>query len=478
MMKKIIVLTLVLSLISGIGVMGQKSIANPLKLNNGPHLFIDDYLIAEQSFLNRVVNNPEKLEKPVLAGGEKPVQVFLPYLSVLHDPQAGKYRLWTGALKESKEKKNYCHTVYTESLDGIHWGRPEILKEPQKVQLNCKVIDRGIDFSDKQKRYVMGVYLFKGLRIFTSPDGFAWSPLSDETVILHSLDINSLHWDPIRNQYIAIVSRWKKGFGDPAYPLVDDTRRIPYESVSNDLVNWEPMWQIFSPNMTPIEKGETQFYGMSGIIARGDLLIGLVKVLRDDLNATYGKDAKGMGELERKAGGIGYTVLAWSHDGRTWERDYEPFIPRNYMPGTFDHAMAWGDEQIIVGDETFIYYGGYERGHKVNRFEERHIGLARMPIDRYVSRDADLINMGTLITKPLIINAESLTVNANVKEMARVRVLDSKHKPLHDYGWINFSGDSIAHKIAWIKSLKNISGKPVCLEFQLKEAQLFGFNLY
>jgi hypothetical protein len=62
--------------------------------------------------------------------------------------------------------------------------------------------------------------------------------------------------------------------------------------------------------------------------------------------------------------------------------------------------------------------------------------------------------------------------------MARVRVLNSKHKPLNDYGWINFSGDSIAHKIVWNKSLKNISGKPVCLEFQLKEAQLFGFNLY
>jgi hypothetical protein len=475
MSQKIILLTLFLYFIFGTGVMGQKSVVHPLTLNNGTHLFIDDYLIAEQSFLNRVVNNPEKLEKPVLAGGEKKDQVFLPYLSVLHDQQTGKYRMWTGAAEKSKDIF-YCHIAYTESLDGIHWNRPEILKEPQKVHLTCKVIDRGFDFSDKQKRYVMGVYLLKGLMIFTSPDGFAWAPLSDETVIRHNLDINSIHWDPIRNQYIAIISRFAKGFGDP-FPD-DDRRRIPYESVSNDLVNWETIWPIISPKMAPIEKGETQFYGMSGIIARGNLLIGLVKVLRDDLNATYGKDAKGMGEMERRAAGIGYTVLAWSHDGRTWERDYEPFIPRNYVPGTFDHAMAWGDEQIIVGDETFIYYGGYERGHKVNRFEERHIGLARMPIDRYVSRDADLINMGTLITKPLIINAESLTVNANVKEMARVRVLDSKHKPLINYGWINFSGDSIAHKIAWNKSLKNISGKPVCLEFQLKEAQLFGFDLH
>ena len=47
-----------------------------------------------------------------------------------------------------------------------------------------------------------------------------------------------------------------------------------------------------------------QFYSMSGVIARGDLLVGLVKVLRDDLNATPGKTAAEMGDLERKAAGL------------------------------------------------------------------------------------------------------------------------------------------------------------------------------
>jgi len=215
---------------------------------------------------------------------------------------------------------------------------------------------------------------------------------------------------------------------------------------------------------------------MSGIVVRGDMLIGLVKVLRDDLNATYGKTAKEMGDMDRKAAGVGYTVLAWSRDGRTWQRDYEPFIPNNPVPGTFDHAMAWGDEQILVDDETFIYYGGYERGHKVNRFEERHIGLARMSRDRYVSRDADL-NFGTLITKPILTNAESITVNANVKGECRVRLLNVNREPLEGIGWVELKGDSIEHKVEWSKKLNSISGKAVCLEFQLKNAQLFGFNL-
>jgi hypothetical protein len=181
--------------------------------------------------------------------------------------------------------------------------------------------------------------------------------------------------------------------------------------------------------------------------------------------------------MDRKAAGIGYTVLAWSRDGRTWERDYEPFIPNDPTPGTFDHAVAWGDEQIVVGDETYVYYGGYERGHKVNRFNERHIGFAQMPRDRYVSRDADL-NIGTLITKPVIIDANSLTVNANAKGECRVRLLNLGCKPIEGFDWVEFKGDLVEHRVNWNKNLNSLVGIPVRIEFQLKNAQLFGFYLH
>jgi hypothetical protein len=318
-----------------------------------------------------------------------------------------------------------------------------------------------------------------GFRISTSPDGLNWTLTSKEPVFLHNHDITSLHWDPIRKHYMAFVSKVIGGFEDSSNPGTDDERRrIPHQTVSKDLIHWEPIWPIIMPKIgVPKEKGETQFYLMSGVVARGDLLIGLMKILRDDLNATYGKDANEMGEKERKAAGIGYTVLAWSHDGRTWQRDYIPFIPNNPVPGSFDHAMAWGDEQIIIGEETFIYYGGYERGHKVNKPEERHIEFARMPRDRYVSRDTGL-NLGTLITKPLLMDAASITVNANVQGECRVRLLDANHEPLKGFDWVELKGDSIEHKVEWGKPLDALSGKAVCLEFQLKNAQLFGFDVH
>ena len=489
MSQKLKFLFILLLFIISVNVRGQESKIKPLVVNKGPQLFLDDYLIAEHSFLTRTVNNPEKLQKPVLVGGEKNDLVYQPYLTVLRDPQTGRFRMWFNTPEEPLATKRN-HSAYIESEDGINWIRPpKIVPYPDSVQrlgpIGASVLDRGTDYTDPAKRYLSAIHLHKkvnsdkpaGLWISTSPDGFNWTLTSKEPLIVHNNDVSSFHWDPIRKQYIAIVSQRVKGFGDPANPAIGDERRIPHETVSKDLINWEPIWPIITPKIgAPKENGETQFYAMSGVVARGDLLIGLVKVLRDDLNATYGKTAKEMGDMDRKAAGIGYTVLAWSHDGRTWQRDYEPFIPNNPVPGTFDHAMAWGDEQILVDDETFIYYGGYERGHKVNRFEERHIGLARMPRDRYVSYDAD-INVGTLITKPLIINSESITVNANVQGECHVRLLDSNREPLDGFGWVELKGDSIEHKVEWSKKLDSISGKAVCLEFQLKNAQLFGFNL-
>ena len=453
--------------------------SNSITLNVGPHLFIDGYLIEDQSLLNRTVNNPDKLPDPIVWGGWNKDQQWQPYLSVIFDEERSIYRMWYNTPIDTVETSR-CHIGYMESEDGINWIRPHlVLEDPHEIQFGASVIDRGKNYIEPNERYVFATHLRPGFRISTSPDGFDWTSISDEPVFIHNHDISSLHWDPIRKRYIAIVSNRRNGYEDKNHPTQnDDKRRIPHQNFSKDLVNWDEIQPIFEPKVgVDIEKGETQFYSMSGVVTRGDLLIGLVKILRDDLNATAGKTAKEMGDMKRKAAGIGYTVLAWSRDGETWQRDHQPFIPHNSVPGTFDHAMAWGDEQIIVNDKTYIYYAGYERGHKVNRFNERHTGFASMPRDRYVSRDADLFE-GFLITKPFLFDGDSITVNANIIGNCRVRLLDEQRRPIQGYDWIELNGDSVAHTVKWDHNLNNIKDKPIRLEFRMKKAQLFGFDLH
>jgi len=441
----------------------------PIELKMGPHLFIDDYLIAEQSLLSRTVNNPVKIPNPIITGGKDGDENFQPYMSVLRDPDTGRFRIWYN----TAEHISQSHIGYMKSEDGIHWIRPHrVLKDPHQIKFGVTVLDRGKEFENQAQRYVLAFWHGDGMKIAVSADGLDWKMLTNKTVWEHNHDINSLHWDPIRKQYLAIGSVRLK------HERWEGTQRIPHQSVSKDLLTWEEKWPIFMAKIgAPIEEGETQFYAMSGVISRGDLLIGLVKILRDDLNATPGKIAKEMGDMDRKAAGLGYTVLAWTRDGRTWQRDHEPFMPNDPHPDAWDHAHVWGDEQIIVGDETFIYYGGYKRGHKVNRFNERQIGLARMPRDRYVAREADL-NMGSLITKSLILNGSSMTVNAYVLGEMRVRLLDQEGRPIKDFDWADIHGNAVDIPVRWKGDLVSLSKKPVRLEFQLQDAQLFGFDLH
>jgi len=208
---------------------------------------------------------------------------------------------------------------------------------------------------------------------------------------------------------------------------------------------------------------------MGGLIARGGLLIGMLRVLRDDLPADPGGDVRG----------IGYTVLAWSRDGQTWERDREAFLPRNPKPGSWDHAMTWADCQLGVGDETYIYYGGYARGHKVERFTERQIGLARMPVDRYVAREATGGD-GQLVTRPVVLEGRGLTVNAAVEGRLQVRIRDLQGKPLVGFDLDDcepIRGDSVRHAVRWKGGAMPPAGAPVQLEFVMTKGQLFGIGL-
>jgi len=426
----------------------------PILLKPGPHLFIDDYLIAKQSNIKRIINTPSRLPHPIITGKED--KNFQSYVTILRDPDTDLFRIWYSL------HLNGSHMGYMESTDGINWIRPyRVLKAPGKIEYGISVIDEGPDYQDPDKRYKWGWYHGSGLKIAASPDGLNWKMLADGVVLKHDHDINCIFRDPIRDRYIALVSSYTTG------ETWTGKRRIPMQSVSNDLIKWQEPWFIFTPDK--IDQGQTQFYCMAGLIARGDLLIGMLKVLRDDLPA----------DPNEPVAGIGYTVLAWSRDGKTWQRDRQPFLDRNQKPGTWDHAMTWADCQLNIADQTYIYYGGYKRGHKINRYEERQIGLAVMPRDRYVARQA--ANLKATLTTPLItLDASDMFVNAEVKGRMRIRILDKNGLPLPGFDYNDckpITGDSVRHLVRFKASLASLADKAVFLEFAFSNGKLYGFEL-
>jgi PA14 domain-containing protein len=442
----------------------------PVSSHPGPHLLLDDYLIAESENVDRVVVQPQRdpaIPNPIVTGPED--YCFQPYLTVLRDPKIGRWRIWYGARREDKNHAR-SHLATMASDDGIHFHRPYRICQTPEIQFGAGVIDRGAMHPNPSSRYVYSYWFRGGTHILTSPDGFKWHPLVQGPVLLHNHDITGIDWDPIRRMYVATVSTYITG------PKWSGERRTTMMSFSEDLIHWQKPWFVLTAS-DKLDEGETQFYAMDGYLTRGSLRIGMVKVLRDDLRAT---------DTQPGSFGRAHTSLAWSRDGRTWVRDRAMFFEPDDDPQAWDHAHTWIDEQLIVGDEVYHYYAGYKQGHKVNRFEERQIGLVRMSLDRYVARRARGSVRGRLKTVPIELDksTHALQVNANAAEgRLRVQVRDAKTGNV--FPGMSFAdckpvvADALHQTVQWQRGkLSDLASKTIQIEFELTGADLYAFEFF
>jgi hypothetical protein len=450
----------------------------PTAIRPGPHLFIGDYLIESSQGVARQVVQPRRdpnIPNPLVTGLDD--RNFQPYLTVLHDPdrQPNNFRIWYGARTDNYDMGG-SHIGYLESVDGVNWIRPALILDPYPIQFGCSVVDRGPQYPNLVERYKYGYYYDGGLCIGVSPDGLTWQRLVPNPVLPHNHDITGIFWDVIRACYAATVSAYTTGSS------WSGNRRVTMQSFSDDLIHWQVPWYVLTPDDSS-DEGQTQFYAMDGYLVRGPLKIGMVKVLRDDLVAEP--------PVDPNAYGIGYTTLAWTLDGRHWVRDQQVFFDRDHGtdPLPWDHAHAWVDEQLIVGDEVYLYYGGYKQGHKVNRFEERQIGLVKMPLDRYVARKAEGETPGVLTTVPLLMDGNPGRLVVNVDASAgwlrvQVRAANSGTviEGLSFADCTPITGDGLQMEVRWeskehtLQKLANLAGQAVKLEFELINAGLFAFE--
>jgi len=441
--------------------------AAPLNLARGPHLFLDGYLIESSRGVARVVNKPRRdpaIPNPIITGKED--GGFQPYFTVLRSPDTGRFRIWYGHRTEDSNAGR-SHIGYMESADGIHWERPaKVLADAGPNQFGCSIVDEGPNSANPQQRYKLAWWYDGGMNVAASPDGFNWSMLAEKPVLRHNHDITSIFLDPIRKRYMGTISVYRQG------GLWSGDRRITMQAYSRDLLTWADAHYVVTPS-DGLDEGQTQFYAMDGFLVRGDLIVGMVKVLRDDLKADDPPDPP-------EAYGVGYTSLAWTRDGYTWYRDREHFFDPNPEKGTWDHAHAWIDEQVLVDDYTYLYYGGYARGHKVNRFEERQIGLVKIKRDRYVAREAGE-TPGTLTTAAFVLDTDAIRVNVETMDgVVTAQIIDQDGLPIPgftDTDCTPITGDHIDTPLAWKRALSELKDKAIRIEFTLQKARLYGFTL-
>jgi len=460
--------------------------AEPIQLSPGPQLFVDDYLVEQGRGLVRTTHQPEKLPEPILAKAESWHLQPLFFQKVIRDPHSGLFRMWYN-IKNPGGGPYVCY-AYAESEDGIRWVRSNLglvsvagstnnnLIAAPTGHFGLFLVDEGPGYSDPARRYKLA-YFGEGLCLAFSADGRRFVEYPENPVIPWNADDTPVYdpgyenvisdiidgcWDPLRKQYLLSCKIEKGGFPGKPHHHHEGWRRCVGMSVSNDFVHWRRPWFIVTPDPN---NGVEEFYGFQPMV-RGDLYIGFLRVLRDDLPVDAG------GPVE----GVGWTELITSRDGESWTRYQDTFIDRNHKSGAWDHAMAWVGDCVTVGDRDYIYYCGYSAGHKVG---DRQNGLAVLRKNGFVSRDAGAAG-GSLLTPLVAFSGAHVTVNANIEGELRVRVLNKGGNAVPGFDWADcepIQGDSVSHIVRWKSAVASLKGKPVRLEFSLRRTQLYGFDL-
>lgn len=472
------------------------------------HLFIGHlHIVEKMEGVSQVLNNPVKYEGNPLVVGDRPWENWCVGTfgrgTILYDEEDAVYKIWYGAYNERASARWMAIICYATSTDGVHWEKPElgvveyegskknnIVFTGESHALNVNVVKDQQD-PDPNRRYKMiyvdwgrdhlGEGCAYGLYAAYSPDGIRWTPYEKNPVLTEIEDTHQLMgWDSRIGKWVATVR--------PDGERVVPPRRIVGRSESDDFVHWtKPTHILVQDDEDPLN---IEFYGMP-MVQYEDVYLGLLWVYHNDP------------ELENQTVD---TQLTYSVDTLVWQRagNREVFLPVGPV-GSWDSCMVYPVQPLIVGDEIWIYYAGYNfRHHQWREAGELRgglrvaasIGLAKLRLDGFVSLDAGE-EEGYVVTRPFgtppefyvaytirAKDARKLTINSEAKGELRVELLDANagDQPIPRFSRQEcdpFTGDSTDHTVTWNGSqdLSPLTGKSYKLKFYLRNAKLYSFGL-
>ncbi|MGD9853417.1 MAG: hypothetical protein AB7U20_00540 [Planctomycetaceae bacterium] len=435
--------------------------AEPVNIGSRLELFVDDHLIESTSGdMELKLHEPTPGE--VVLVTDKPWEGnTCAYYSMFQDGDI--YRMYYRGSHFDENTRKTAHrevTCYAESRDGIHWERPELgLIEFDGSKANNIILDGMgthcfVAFRDdnpdapREARYkgissgVPGGQ--KGLYVFQSPDGIRWSLISDQPVITEgAFDSQNLaFWNPLTGLY----HDYHRYFADGVRGILTCT--------SDDFVHWT--------NPVPLEyAGAPQQH----------LYTNAVRVYPRAPHLFIGFPTRFLPEHEQVE-----PVFMSSRDGVNFHRWNEPVIPRTApadRDGNRSNYLANALLQLPGNDRDYAVYGteAYYTGpdSRLRRFTYR--------IDGFVSAHAGTEG-GTLVTKPLTFDGDTLVVNFATGPQGRVlvEVLGADGTPLATA--TPLTGDEIDQTVVWKgkENLNRLRGKPVKLRFHLQDADLYSLR--
>ena len=477
--------------------------SEPIAINVGRQLFVDDFLVA-QTNLTRTFHSAElAFDHPVLQP-ETPLELNatlkkegLPVAApfgdgVWFDPQDQLFKMWYHA-------GWFDGVALATSKDGIHWERPNLdvtpgtnrvlpVREVDGHVLNRDAASVWLDDAsqDAAQRWKMFVYSRqKGApknfanhgELFTSPDGIHWLNLAPVT--FYHGDNSSIFHDPFHNLWVFSVrdsatglrehhsvrarfyhaSRDFNGLADrPNHERAPFWMKLDQRDLPDPDLGYEP--ELYHFTATPYES----------------LMVGVFGMFYGPPNDVCAK--------ERRPKIIDLQV-GFSRDGLVYDRpNRQAFLKCSRQPGTWNFGylhIATG-VCLVVGDKLHFYFGTWSgvAGEHHHMYAGGSTGLATLRRDGFASMDAGN-KTGTLTTVPVTFRGKFPFVNiAAASGELQAEILDEAGSPIPPFTLDNsvaIRADSTRQKLEWrgAEDLQALKGKPVRFRFHVTNGQLYSF---
>jgi hypothetical protein len=470
-----------------LAVSGGPPPVEPMEIGRTPQFFVDDHVVDNRWALKqkieavtRAFHPPAKHPRNPLIAGQGG------YATVVREADSGRFKLWYqthafGSPDADDERTEYG-VAYAESPDGLQWTLPKLGLVHWQGSRDNNLVWRGplqsrasgpqvLDLPESERRGFRYVLTYRtggakkglnGIRVIGSQDGVHWDEKSDTLVNpLPSDTVNSIVYDRDRREFVMFCrakDRYRTFQGD----LIDtgESRRIARLSSPQLWGEWTGSPQaILLPDELDARERFNAFYGMPAKHHAG-IYWGALLCFRFNDHIR--------------------TELAFSRDGYRFDRlPDRPRLVDVGPDGAWDDGMAFASmDWVEVGDEWWIYYSGWDGDHG-GKDRKPGIGLATLKRERLVSLRGPR-GGGVVATRQIRWPGGDLQVNANAsKGELTVRVSGERRQAIPGFNHDNcraFRGDDTRHTVQWQgRSLNELKGQVVRLEFLLRDADLFTF---
>jgi hypothetical protein len=488
----------------------KKRDGNVIKIGAERQLFVDNFLVGNFYGKAELQLHHPIPQEVVLLNNEPWEGTYSNYSSIFKDGDIYRmyYRGWDRGKKgELTHDMVWC---YAESKDAIHWTKPDLeLFEFNGSKHNNIVLDSR-DFDTFHFKLTDNVTVFKDsnpnaspdarykalvdrrvpswvLLAFKSPDGIHWSPLSDTPILTDgTFDTqNTAFWDSVKKEYRIY---WR---------FFNNKVRAIRTATSQDFIHWEHhddlqymdtvTEQLYTNGVIPYYRAPQIFIGFPArYIDRG---------WSNSMRALPELEQREMRSITNPRYGTALTesLFMASRNGVLFKRWNEAFLrPGIERNGTWNYGQQYIGWSILetksslegAPDELSIYANeGLWTG--------KGTGLRRytLRLDGFVSVNAPLSG-GGFITKPIVFEGKSLSVNFSTSAYGSVRVeiQDVNGKAIPGFALKDcppIFGDAIDRPVYWNSKsdadsteVSSLAGRPVRLKVEIKDGDLYSFHFH